>query len=152
MTLGILEVPFTSGFSLINTGIGARRRIVAERRLATVHAELTRRGLPFHEQTLRDYLIPGTIAAIGFGIADFSVVAVDGFLPVPTVTVTDAAYQAMANSTVQAAQDTAGKILVEDITDDVLDKHHPHWKRNKHMKNGAKRIGSPSNRGDRWLL
>lgn len=69
--VGTAQAPVTLGTSFIGVGIAAWNRAVAKRRLALIHAELIRRGLPLHAENWKDDAFAtfavGAGAAVGMG-------------------------------------------------------------------------------------
>lgn len=65
----IALVAFTYGGTLILTGIGTRRLIVADKKLSMIQDELDSRNVPFHELKWKDVTIPFGAALLGTFVA-----------------------------------------------------------------------------------
>ncbi|PVH76104.1 hypothetical protein DL98DRAFT_536010 [Cadophora sp. DSE1049] len=65
---GLGAAAATGGLSLSISAIGARRAVVANRKLNLIRAELTRRGIVFHKMTMRDRMIPAASALVSLGV------------------------------------------------------------------------------------
>ncbi|KAK5175905.1 uncharacterized protein LTR77_001045 [Saxophila tyrrhenica] len=63
--VGTVQAPLTLGISLVGTGIAARNRVVAKRRLTMIHEELGRRGLQKHAEDWFDAAF--AMMAVGAG-------------------------------------------------------------------------------------
>ncbi|KAI9855261.1 MAG: hypothetical protein M1813_000494 [Trichoglossum hirsutum] len=65
---GVLGAIATSGATLFISGVGARQLNIACRKLAVIRELMEQRGLPLHEETKRDMIIPCGASALGLGV------------------------------------------------------------------------------------
>jgi len=127
--VGAIQAPMTLGISFIGTGIAARNRVVAKRRLEMIHAELRRRGLGKHAEDWKDSafaaLAVGAGTAVGMGFVPGAEVAAQGFAEAGAM---NAAQYASGVATSQVAQNL-GSVMTETATAHYTDPDtyfHPH--------------------------
>lgn len=65
---GIGAIPATGGLSLSLAVIGARRAVVANKKLKLIRAELFKRHIVFHKMTTRDKMIPAAASLVSLGV------------------------------------------------------------------------------------
>ncbi|KAH0562467.1 hypothetical protein GP486_002841 [Trichoglossum hirsutum] len=65
---GVVGALATGGATLIGSGVGARQLNIACRKLAVIRELMQERGLPLHEESKRDMVIPCVASAVGLGV------------------------------------------------------------------------------------